>query len=156
MFNDYYAILEIDENASVEDISTGYRKQAKKHHPDVNHNEGAKEKMQLINEAYLILSDKEARERYDKAYSTYKSFVYQKESNQSNYNEESSQAFTSTDELLNKWIENARRQAKEMVATVKDEIKGTAEESGKSIANYFWYFAPFIIGYLLIRGCSLM
>jgi curved DNA-binding protein len=65
-FIDYYKILEIDKNASAEDIKKAYRKLARKFHPDLNPNdkEGHK-KFQQINEANEVLSDAEKRKKYD-------------------------------------------------------------------------------------------
>ena len=66
-FIDYYKILELDKNASVDDIKKAYRKLARKHHPDLNPNEAtAKKKFQEINEANEVLSDPEKRKKYDK------------------------------------------------------------------------------------------
>lgn len=66
-FMDYYKILEIDKNASVEDIKKAYRKLARKYHPDLNPNDAqAKKKFQQINEANEVLSDPEKRKKYDK------------------------------------------------------------------------------------------
>lgn len=59
---DYYKILEIEENASEEDIKKKYRALSKKYHPDVNP-DGA-EKFKEIAEAYEILGDKNRRENY--------------------------------------------------------------------------------------------
>lgn len=60
---DYYKILEIEENASQEDIKKVYRTLSKKYHPDVNP-DGA-EKFKEIAEAYSVLSDPEKRKKYD-------------------------------------------------------------------------------------------
>ncbi len=66
-FMDYYKILEIDKNASVEDIKKAYRKLARKYHPDLNPNDTqAKKKFQQVNEANEVLSDPEKRKKYDK------------------------------------------------------------------------------------------
>src|SRR5688572_17618048 len=66
-FMDYYKILEVDKNASVEDIKKAYRKLARKFHPDLNPNDDqAKKKFQQINEANEVLSDPEKRKKYDK------------------------------------------------------------------------------------------
>lgn len=59
----YYKILEVQENASEEDIKKNYRNLSKKYHPDVNP-DGA-ERFTEINEAYEVLKDKSKREQYD-------------------------------------------------------------------------------------------
>lgn len=59
----YYKILEVEENASEEEIKKSYRSLSKKYHPDINPN-GA-EKFKEINEAYEVLGDKEKRAQYN-------------------------------------------------------------------------------------------
>lgn len=66
-FIDYYKILELDKNATSEDIKKAYRKLARKWHPDVNPNDtNANIKFQQINEANEVLSNPEKRKKYDK------------------------------------------------------------------------------------------
>lgn len=63
----YYNILQIDENASPEEIKQAYHKMARLFHPD-NFNgsrEDAEEQMRKINEAYKVLSDPEMKNKYD-------------------------------------------------------------------------------------------
>jgi curved DNA-binding protein len=65
-FIDYYKILEIDKNATEEDIKKAYRKLARKFHPDLNPNDKeAHKKFQQINEANEVLSDPSKRKKYD-------------------------------------------------------------------------------------------
>lgn len=62
----YYEILELDTNASAEDIKKSYRKLAMKYHPDRNNgNKSAEEKFKLLNEAYITLSDDSKKRDYD-------------------------------------------------------------------------------------------
>jgi len=58
----YYSILEIDKNASEEDIKRSYRKLAMEHHPDKG---GDKNLFQEIQEAYETLSDPNKKQQYD-------------------------------------------------------------------------------------------
>ncbi len=63
---DYYNILGVSRNASIDDIRKAYRKLARKYHPDVNPNDQeAHKKFQEINEANEVLSDPEKRKKYD-------------------------------------------------------------------------------------------
>lgn len=62
---DYYEVLGVDKGAQKTEIKKAYRRLARKYHPDVNKEEGAKEKFQEINEAYEVLGDDEKRARYD-------------------------------------------------------------------------------------------
>src|ERR1700709_718770 len=65
-FIDYYKILGISKTASQDEIKAAYRKQARKHHPDLNPNDKeANKKFQQINEANEVLSDPEKRKKYD-------------------------------------------------------------------------------------------
>jgi curved DNA-binding protein len=63
---DYYKILGLDKTASADDIKKAYRKQARKHHPDLNPNDPEAVKFfQQINEANEVLGDPEKRKKYD-------------------------------------------------------------------------------------------
>jgi len=62
----YYEILEINEDATQEDIKKSYRKLSLLHHPDKNGNSiDSINKIQDINEAYEILSNPEKKMMYD-------------------------------------------------------------------------------------------
>lgn len=63
---DYYSILGIAKNASVDEIKKAYRKLARKYHPDLNPNDKeAQKKFQQINEANEVLGDPVKRKKYD-------------------------------------------------------------------------------------------
>lgn len=64
---DYYEILGIQKNASVDDIKSAYRRLALKYHPDRNpaDRKGAEEKFKELSEAYAVLSDPQKRAQYD-------------------------------------------------------------------------------------------
>ena len=62
---DYYKILEIERNASEDDIKKSYRKLALKYHPDRCKDIGAEDKFKEISEAYSVLSCVEKKRSYD-------------------------------------------------------------------------------------------
>ncbi len=63
---DYYNILGVNRDANEREIKQAYRKLARKYHPDVNPGDkSAEAKFKQINEAYEVLSNKEARQKYD-------------------------------------------------------------------------------------------
>ena len=63
---DYYEILEVQRNASQEDIRRAYRRKAMEYHPDRNKRPDAEAKFKELNEAYHILCDAEKRTQYDR------------------------------------------------------------------------------------------
>lgn len=65
MSKDYYKILEVDKNASKEDIKKAYKKMARKYHPDISKESDAEAKFKEVNEAAEILLDDQKRQRYD-------------------------------------------------------------------------------------------
>lgn len=64
--DDYYSVLNISRNATLQEIKTAYRSLARKYHPDMNKDPGAEEKFKEISAAYEILSDNEKRSLYDR------------------------------------------------------------------------------------------
>ena len=63
-----YDILEVNRDASIDEIKKSYKKLAFQYHPDKNKgNEDAEKKFKEISNAYSILSDPETKRRYDMA-----------------------------------------------------------------------------------------
>ncbi|AGY57199.1 molecular chaperone DnaJ [Gloeobacter kilaueensis] len=66
MARDLYETLNLNRNASKDDIKRSYRKLARQYHPDVNKDPGAEDMFKEISRAYEVLSDDEKRARYDR------------------------------------------------------------------------------------------
>jgi curved DNA-binding protein CbpA len=144
MFVDYYKILEIDSSASLKDIKTAFRKTALKWHPDRNEGMDTTEKMQLINEAYLILKDTEAKAKYDIEYKKY--ITYQKQRDiltKVTISEE----YIVVDEILSNWMNNAKKQAVDLAKQTIKDFKDIAKEGAKGATRQA---GSLLIGYIIL------
>jgi curved DNA-binding protein len=64
-YKDYYAVLGVARDATLEDIKKAYRLLAKAHHPDMSNAAGAEERFKEAAEAYGCLKNPEKRAAYD-------------------------------------------------------------------------------------------
>ena len=64
-YQNYYKILGVSRDATVNEIKKSYRKLARKYHPDVSGDPNAEEKFKQVKEAYEVLKDPEKRKSYD-------------------------------------------------------------------------------------------
>lgn len=165
MFIDYYEVLEIKQNATLEEIKIAFKKQALKWHPDKNLGIDTTEFMKEINEAYLILKDAEARERYDKEYIIFN--LFKKNLKEESNKEKSEKKYTyseyySSDDTLNNWMKNAKQQAEDLANQTIEDFKGMVsvglKEATKSAGNQFVYqiFVSIllVIIFTLSKSCS--
>jgi curved DNA-binding protein CbpA len=159
VFKDYYIILEIPFGATNEQVKSAFKKQAFRWHPDKNPSTDTKDRMQDINEAYLILKDSEARIRYDKEYEYYKSYQNLFKESFSPNKETSSEKRKSHeyqfhDDILKKWMSNARMQASRLVSQTIKEINIGAKAAGKEMIKQSIAFAIIgIIFFIISRSC---
>jgi curved DNA-binding protein CbpA len=65
--DDYYNDLELNRNASLDEIRKSFRTLALRYHPDKNKNSESKEKFMKIVEAYETLSDVNGKRNYDES-----------------------------------------------------------------------------------------
>ena len=85
----YYEILGVSSDATLQEIICAYRKLARKYHPDVAGAEGT-EKFKEVTEAYETLSDETKRKRYDILFGV---FNYNKSTSQKNAQKESQKTY---------------------------------------------------------------
>ena len=186
MFVDYYSLLEIDEKENLDEIKIAFRKQAIKWHPDRNPGKDTTTKMQLINEAYLILKDTEARDRFDKEYQRFKAYQQTKEREKKHTEEQKEQQerkeepkkeepkpqepepefeyeeYSVKDDILGKWMANAKRQAVDLAKqTIKDfgsmvavGVKEGAKAAGQTFLIQIGIGIVFLILFGLYKSCN--
>ena len=176
MFVDYYEVLDVNPNASHEEIKTAYKTQALKWHPDKNEGVDTTGRMQLINEAYLILRDTDARQRFDAEYRKYKEYktssvkihpIFEDYKTSTSTNQNTNNAFTDysysySDEILSKWILNAKRQAanlakqtlEDLVGMSKASSKAMADEAGKGIISLIAFSLIAFVLVSIFRSCQ--
>jgi curved DNA-binding protein CbpA len=159
MFTDYYQTLEVDINATPSEIKAAFKKQAMKWHPDRNPGVNTNDRMRLIIEAHLILKDPEARKRYNLEYHLYKTYEQshkrtKRDNSHSKSQEKQSantdQSYTVTDDVLKRWMENARRQASEYLAQTIADFRGMVGVGASTFASELASRALQGIGILVI------
>jgi curved DNA-binding protein len=65
-YQDYYAVLSVERDATQDEVKRAYRKLARKHHPDLSKEPDAEAKFKEIGEAYEVLKDTDKRAAYDR------------------------------------------------------------------------------------------
>lgn len=135
MFVDYYVILGINETADFETLKLAYKREALKWHPDKNMGRDTTQRMQLINAAYLILSDVEARILYDLEYKRFKAShadnEYSGKEDNASYTKGYTYDFNVEDERLSRWIDNAMKQGLDLLRDTYSMTSGGIKEATK-------------------------
>lgn len=158
MFVDYYCVLEISLNSNSTEIKAAYKKQAIKWHPDKNKVDTT-ERMQLINEAKLILLNEDARKKYDLEYlrftNTKQSSQFQNVnetnnhySNKGSKNKHVYDDYIIQDSLLIFLINEARAKAKKII----EETIELSEVGGKAALQEIKFGIGCWLVFLLIIG----
>ena len=71
-YKDYYRIMDVERDATQDEIKRAYRKLARKYHPDVSKADDAETRFKELGEAYEVLKDPEKRAAYDQLGSQWK------------------------------------------------------------------------------------
>lgn len=146
-FKDYYSILNITPDASIEDIKEAYRKLCKRWHPDKNPQKDVTEIMQDINEAYFILKDIERRKRFDIEYRKFQDFKRQQEITRTESHHYYD--YKVQDNAVKQDIQNARQEAIRFIQELKISI---AKNSKDAFCAAIMAILPYII-ILLVGLC---
>lgn len=160
MFKNYYKILDIPQNSSQEEIKNAFKKQAILWHPDKNTEIDTTEQMQNINEAFLILKDIDARERYDIEFNIYKNSINTPEKNEKSTHKknDSSAEYVVNDEILNNWMNNAKKQSVDLAKQTIEDFKSIAKDgmngAKKGITNQIIGTIIFFIIISVIKTCK--
>jgi curved DNA-binding protein CbpA len=178
MFVDYYAILEIGFDATPDAVKAAFKTQALKWHPDRNPGADTTLRMQQINEAYLILKDTEARQRYDSEYQRYKAHQqqangYREQQRQkeqpsaassSEPGQEQKEAFEDStyevfDATLNNWMSSARRQAIDLAKQTIEDIIGMSKAGGQAMGEaalkgVVRYLVFGVVMFIILKACT--
>lgn len=109
---DYYAVLDIDREASFDTIKKKYRKLVAKYHPDVYHGEDAHDKTAQINDAYDVLSNKEEKKAYDAVWDARKNGTYNENQNSNTTSE--NQNNVNYEDIKNNYTAEEKRYAKQL------------------------------------------
>lgn len=157
MIPNYYDILGLSRDSTKAEIKKAYRRLALEYHPDVNKSVNAHDKFIAINEAYLILFDDEAREKYNQEYDFFKgnsrSSVNVSSSEKRTDYEGNSEYFGDND--LKNWARKARKQGSEYSMMSFDEfskyVMGVVKETGFQLGNTILVFFGII---LTMSGCG--
>lgn len=72
-YKDYYKIMGLKRDATLDEIKRAHRKLARKYHPDISKEPDAEAKFKEMGEAYKVLKDPQKRAAYDKLGENFKS-----------------------------------------------------------------------------------
>ncbi len=159
----YYTILEVDPEATSEEIKESHRKLIRKYHPDGKGKFSSEENSMLLNQAYDVLKDDKKRKAYDEEiyydeddYGDYDDEDYEDDDYEDNEYEEEryvSKAEQKAIIKMQKHLDDVDEQVKQMQKEAKLEKKrlelkekNINEKNEKHIEKYGNVFGKIIIG----------
>ncbi len=135
--SDYYRILDIPENAGIDEIKNAFRRKAKAYHPDINKCKGAHQKFIDLNEAYTYLVDLHARS--------------------SGNSRGSSPGPAANEDYYRQWIQHERQKARERAARqarmrFEEFRRSTAYRTTTMLSHLLDYFLLFLGFFVIIAA----
>ncbi len=132
-YKDYYKILALEKNSTIDQIKKSFRILARKYHPDATKNDKIlEEKFKDINEAYEVLSDPEKRKMYDelskKGVTAKLDSEIIKKKNQGTFSDFFHSMFGSVKDNTLKNIKKINNIEKNITITLEEAYSGTQKE----------------------------
>ncbi|MBW4507884.1 MAG: DnaJ domain-containing protein [Scytonematopsis contorta HA4267-MV1] len=132
----HYDTLEVNSNASQQEIKQAYRRLVKQHHPDTNQDTGDNDQIIQINAAYEVLGDTQSRLNYDRRLQQ-RSQKYQTASGERSYRaanaaQQRHQARRKSgkdiDELVEEWLHSIYYPVNKVISNILNSLESQIEE----------------------------
>lgn len=137
----YYQILEINRNASSDEIKMAYRKLAQKFHPDKNNGDKFfEDKFIQIQEAYEVLINTNEKEKYDIHFDIY----FNKQEFAEAFNARNNDSQNGQTGPLNEQVKKEKAE-KERIATIKKNAELQFEDKAWIFLGN-WFIIPGAVG----------
>jgi len=156
-FEDFYALLGISQSATPVDIRRAFHARIREWHPDVNPSPQATAFTQSLIVAYKILTDAEARSRYDCEYALQCRQMAGADSIKSHDTRPKAPApepckASYRDPDLDRWVRTARKEAAEEWRQFTSEFQGASKAALGGATRAFVMMIIFaVIGFILSR-----
>ena len=143
----------VQSSASQKEIKDAFRELILKYHPDKNASHEATERTHEIIEAYKILTDGDAKIRYDRVYRAYFGALDSAYSDQNTSETQDSKGPEFDDPILQKWIRSAQRQAKVELENLVSDLPEAIGVAAKGAVEYVvCYLVISILLLILLRA----
>lgn len=141
----YYQILGLDQNATLEQIKKAYRTLAKKWHPDKNPDPRARAVFIALTEAYQVLGDEDMRVLYDLKLGRQRSREAMLRQKEENYRE-----------WFDRYQEQAHRQAEDYAGSSFSDFEQSPIYRTAMVLNKVYDYIFFGIGLVMTLGPGTM
>jgi molecular chaperone DnaJ len=119
----HYQTLEINHNASHQEIKQAYRRLAKQFHPDSNNHLTNHDRIIIINAAYEILGDPQRRQRYDQELYSDRTRRQQRTTEVQRQYQHHRQSSRETDTYLEKWLREIYTPINRLISPILNSLE---------------------------------